>query len=100
MREHAVAQLTSLLDALEIERARLVGTSLGAMWALCLALDVPARVESIVALGVPAVCLPGMRGNAYFKIMTTPGIGRLIARVPPPGSVLDVSEAGLQLARR
>jgi len=41
LREHAVAQLTSVLEALDLGRARVVGTSLGAMWALCLALDAP-----------------------------------------------------------
>src|SRR5581483_12098483 len=39
LRAHAVAQLTSLLDALDLERAPIVGTSLGGMWALCMALD-------------------------------------------------------------
>ena len=34
LREHAVAQLSSLLDALELEEAELAGNSLGAMWAL------------------------------------------------------------------
>ena len=32
LRRHAVAQVGSMLDALELERASLVGTSLGAMW--------------------------------------------------------------------
>ena len=44
LRSHAVAQLTSLLDALGLEQVPVVGTSLGGMWALCLALDAPDRV--------------------------------------------------------
>ena len=40
LRDHAVAQLTSLLDALGIERAAVVGTSLGAMWGLCFTVTV------------------------------------------------------------
>jgi pimeloyl-ACP methyl ester carboxylesterase len=39
LRSHAVAQLTSLLGALGLEQAPVVGTSLGGMWALCPALD-------------------------------------------------------------
>src|SRR5581483_6621610 len=39
LRSHAVAALTSLLDALGVDQAPIVGTSLGGMWALCLALD-------------------------------------------------------------
>ena len=46
LRAHAVAQLTSLLDALGLERVPIVGTSLGGMWALCLALDAPDRVAA------------------------------------------------------
>ena len=34
LREHAVAQLGSLLDVLDLDRVPIVGTSLGAMWAL------------------------------------------------------------------
>jgi pimeloyl-ACP methyl ester carboxylesterase len=87
LRRHAVAQLTSLLDALELERVPIVGTSLGAMWALCLAVDAPERVSAVVALGMPAAALPGLRGDPYFKLMTTPGIGRLVSRAPAPKDV-------------
>jgi pimeloyl-ACP methyl ester carboxylesterase len=88
LRQHAVAQLGSVLDALELDRAPLVGTSLGAMWALCLALDAPERVAAVVALGMPAVALPGIKADPFFTLMTVPGLGRLAARViPAPGSV-------------
>jgi pimeloyl-ACP methyl ester carboxylesterase len=84
LRGHAVAQVTSMLDALGLERAALVGTSLGAMWALNMALERPDRVASVVALGIPAVSLPGMRGNAFFRAMTTPGVRALASRFPAP----------------
>jgi pimeloyl-ACP methyl ester carboxylesterase len=86
LREHAVAQLTSLLDALELARLPMVGTSLGAMWTLCLALDRPERVSAVAALGVPAVALPGMHGDPYFTALTTPIIGSIVSRMPPPPS--------------
>ena len=41
LRRHAVAQLLSLLDALELDRVPVAGTSLGAMWAMNLALAHP-----------------------------------------------------------
>ena len=47
----------SLLDALELERATIAGTSLGAMWALCLALERPERVHASSAIGIPGVAL-------------------------------------------
>jgi pimeloyl-ACP methyl ester carboxylesterase len=86
LRALAVAQLSSVLDALGLQRAAIVGTSLGAMWALSLALDAPQRVSAVVALGVPAVALPGLRASAFLRIITTPGLGRLAARAPAPRS--------------
>jgi pimeloyl-ACP methyl ester carboxylesterase len=83
LRAHAVAQLTSTLDALGLERAALVGTSLGSMWALCLALDAPERVTSVVGIGMPAVALPGVSGDPFFTLLTIPGLGRVAARVAP-----------------
>jgi pimeloyl-ACP methyl ester carboxylesterase len=84
LRRHAVAQIGSMLDVLELERATLVGTSLGAMWALCMALEQPHRVRSVVGLGIPAVSLAGMRGDPYFRAMTTPGVRALVSRAPAP----------------
>ena len=85
LREHAVAQLCSLLDALDLERAPIIGTSLGGMWALCLAVDVPDRVVAVASLGVPAVALPGMRGDPAFAALSTPGLRHLIAWIGSPG---------------
>lgn len=84
LREHAVAQITSALDALDLRRAVAVGTSLGAMWALSAAHARPERISSVVALGMPAVALPGLRRDPFFTLLTTPGIGRLVARGPAP----------------
>jgi pimeloyl-ACP methyl ester carboxylesterase len=85
---HAVAQLTSALDALGLDRAPLVGTSLGGMWALCLAVEAPERVAAVVAIGMPGVALPGVHGDPFFTLMTIPGLGRIASRVlPVPGSV-------------
>ena len=80
LRSHAVAQLHSLLDALELEQADIVGTSLGGMWALNLAAAHPRRVRAVVSIGAPAVALPGTRRDPIFTMITTPGIG---ARRPP-----------------
>jgi pimeloyl-ACP methyl ester carboxylesterase len=87
LRDHAVAQLTSILDACRLERVPIVGTSLGAMWALLLALDSPERVSVVVALGVPAVALPGVRSDPFFTAMTVPALGRAVATMPAPLSV-------------
>jgi pimeloyl-ACP methyl ester carboxylesterase len=84
LRQHAVAQLTSLLDALQIERAAIVGTSLGGMWGLCLAVGAPQRMTALASLGVPAVALPGMHGDPFFTALSTPGVRHVVARLRSP----------------
>ncbi|MDX6676208.1 MAG: 2-hydroxy-6-oxonona-2,4-dienedioate hydrolase [Solirubrobacteraceae bacterium] len=84
LREHAVAQLRSLLDALALERVPIVGTSLGAMWALYLAADAPRRVSAVASLGVPAIALPGMHGDPFFTALSTPGLRHVVARLRSP----------------
>ena len=93
LRDEAVAQVGSLLDALGLERATLVGTSLGAMWALCMALDRPERVDAVIGLGVPAVSLAGMKGDPFFRAMTTPGLRALVKRAPAPKSAAATRKA-------
>ena len=83
-----------MLDALGLERATLVGTSLGGMWALCLAVDAPERVTAVVSIGMPAVALPGVRGDPFFTLLTIPGLGRIASRVvPTPSSATAVRRA-------
>jgi pimeloyl-ACP methyl ester carboxylesterase len=84
LRAQAVAQLTSLLDALGLEQVPIVGTSLGGMWALCLAVDAPTRITALASLGVPAVALPGMHGDPFFTALSTPGLRQLAARIRSP----------------
>lgn len=64
------AAMLGLLDALEIERAHLVGNSLGGACALRLALEAPQRVGRLVLMG------PGGVGIAQSK--PTEGLMRLL----------------------
>ncbi|MGN6867689.1 MAG: alpha/beta fold hydrolase [Solirubrobacteraceae bacterium] len=84
LRAHAVAQLTSLLDALGLDRVPVVGTSLGGMWALSMAVAAPDRIAAVASLGVPAVALPGMHGDPFFTALSTPGLRHVVARIGPP----------------
>src|SRR5215217_4630433 len=63
LRVNAVAQMRSVLDA------------------LCLALEGPARVSAVVAIGMPAVALPGLHSDPFFTLLTIPGLGRVASRV-------------------
>jgi pimeloyl-[acyl-carrier protein] methyl ester esterase len=83
MRRHGAGLLGSLLDALELESASLVGSSGGGQWALWLALAAPERVRSLALMGIPAVCLPGFR-PAGLRIASIPGLGRLVFALPSP----------------
>lgn len=58
--EH-VADLAALLDALEIERVHVIGTSFGGEVGLLLAATHPARVVSLVAATVTDVATPALR---------------------------------------
>ena len=84
LREHAVAQLTSLLDALALDRVPIVGTSLGGMWALSMAVAAPGRISAVASLGVPAVVLPGMHGDPFFTALSAPGLRHVVARIGSP----------------
>jgi pimeloyl-ACP methyl ester carboxylesterase len=94
LRAHATAQLTSVLDAMGLDRAAFVGTSLGGMWALCLAVDAPERVRAVVSIGMPAVALPGVHADPFFTLLTIPCLGRIASWVMPvPKSAKAVRRA-------
>lgn len=79
-RKVAADVLRGVLDALGIERADVVGGSIGDVWALSLAEHHPARVDRIVLLGggplVSAIRVPG-----FIRVLASP-IGAIIVRLP------------------
>jgi pimeloyl-ACP methyl ester carboxylesterase len=66
------------------------------MWALCLALDSPDRVSSVVAVGMPAVALPGVRADPFFRLLTVPWLGRVAARVLPTPKSVKATRRGMK----
>jgi pimeloyl-ACP methyl ester carboxylesterase len=72
--------LSGALDALELERAHVVGGSIGNVWALRLAAQHPSRVSRIVLMGggpiVSEVGVPGI-----IRLLASPA-GALIVRLP------------------
>jgi pimeloyl-ACP methyl ester carboxylesterase len=64
-----------LLDAAEVERAAIVGHSLGARIALDLALAEPARVKGLVLLGVGTNLLAPFAGSALADALATAASG-------------------------
>jgi pimeloyl-ACP methyl ester carboxylesterase len=97
LREHAVAQLTSLLDALDLERAPVIGTSLGGMWALCLAVDAPDRITALSTPGLrQVVARIGSPSVAVTRRSLARGaIGPRAAKLAPDG-FFDVVHEGMR----
>ena len=75
----AAATLTHALDVLGIERADVVGASIGNLWALRLAQHAPNRVGRIALIGGgPAIDLPIPR---FIRLLASP-VGAVMVRLP------------------
>ncbi|MFD3704765.1 alpha/beta fold hydrolase [Nocardia sp. NPDC058658] len=87
VRELAVDVVTGTLDALGIEQAAFVGSSLGGLFTLWTMLDAPDRVSRAAIVATPATALPGTRVIAEFESLTSPIRGRLeqsLMQLPSP----------------
>ncbi len=69
--------LDAVLDDAGVERAHLVGHSMGAQFSLYYALARPERVASVTILGAPGVALPGTRAPFSMRLMAIPGLAQL-----------------------
>ncbi|HEY6887614.1 MAG TPA: alpha/beta hydrolase [Solirubrobacter sp.] len=87
VRAHAQQLLDDIFDALELERANVIGHSLGGMFALWHAARDAERIRSLIALGDPAVALPGTRVRMPLSLLTVRGVGRTVLRSPSPRPV-------------
>lgn len=87
-----VGSLGGVLDALDVDRADLVGHSMGAHAALRFARAHPDRVRRLGLVGaVPT--LPGTSPPIQLRLLTVPGLGRLLRRLQRGGEagVLDIA---------
>jgi len=77
-----VSDLTrDVLDAMEVDRAVLVGCSFGGYSALRSAAALPDRVQGVYLAGCPAFA-PGWSAPRFFTVLRTPLIGRLVLGLP------------------
>jgi pimeloyl-ACP methyl ester carboxylesterase len=83
---HQAAFVGSVLDALGLEHAALVGASLGGMFALRFALEHPSRVTRLVMVTAPAFALPGARLPRSMAILGGRRVGRVVAAIAPAPS--------------
>jgi pimeloyl-ACP methyl ester carboxylesterase len=70
-----------VLDGLGLDRAALVGSSLGGAIALRSAAALPDRVDKVVLVGCPAF-VPGWSQPRFFTLLRTPILGRLLLGAP------------------
>jgi pimeloyl-ACP methyl ester carboxylesterase len=76
----AAAVQAGVLDALGIERATVIGGSIGDVWALSLAEHEPSRVERVALLGGGPL-LARLRPPGFIRLLASP-LGSIIVRLP------------------
>ncbi len=77
LRDVPVPLLDAVLADAGVERAHLVGHSMGAQFALYYALERAEKVASLTILGAPGVALPGTRAPFSMRLMAFPGLANL-----------------------
>ena len=87
VRDHTLCLMDDLFDALGLATAPVVGHSLGGMFALWYAAARPGRIASLVAIGDPAVALPGAAVRLPLSLLTVPVLGEAVLRAPKPRPV-------------
>ena len=86
VRDHTLDLMDGIFDALGLATAPVVGHSLGGMFALWYAAARPGRIASLVAMGDPAVALPGATVRMPLSLLTVPVLGEAMLRAPTPRS--------------
>jgi pimeloyl-ACP methyl ester carboxylesterase len=82
---HQTAFVGSVLDALGLERAAVIGASMGGWFALRFAIARPERVVATALVTAPAIALPGSLVPLPMALTST-WLGRRLAAVTPPPS--------------
>jgi pimeloyl-ACP methyl ester carboxylesterase len=93
LREVAVSSTLGLFDHFDLDRAPVVGNSMGGLWTLRFALAHPERVSNMAFLGCPAV-YPGTSAPFPMRLGSIPILSGIVAeRMMQPDSAEDAREA-------
>jgi pimeloyl-ACP methyl ester carboxylesterase len=87
VREQAHRLLDDIFDALGLDEVPVIGHSLGGMFALWHVATDSQRIGELVAIGEPAVALPGVRVRMPLSLLTVRGLGVAALRSPSPHRV-------------
>ena len=79
---HARRRIEDILDALGLDQVPVIGHSLGGMFALWHVAAGSGRICEVVAIGEPAVALPGVRVRMPLSLLTVRGLGIAVLRSP------------------
>jgi pimeloyl-ACP methyl ester carboxylesterase len=82
VRPFAAAVVDSLLDTLGLDVVDVVAHSMGGQFALSAALERPQRFRRLVLLGAPGAAFVGVRPIPVMRLMSVPGLGRLLLLLP------------------
>jgi pimeloyl-ACP methyl ester carboxylesterase len=82
VREHTRRLLDDIFDALGLDQVPVIGHSLGGMFALWHVAAGSERICAVVAIGEPAVALPGVRVRMPLSLLTVRGLGLAVLRSP------------------
>jgi pimeloyl-ACP methyl ester carboxylesterase len=82
---HQTTFVGSVLDALGLGRAALLGASMGGWFALRFAIERAERVVAVALITAPAIALPGSLVPVPMAVTST-GLGRRLAAIVPPPS--------------
>ena len=100
VRDHTNRLIDDILDALELDDVRVVGHSLGGMFALWHVAAGSERISEVIAVGAPAVALPGVRVRMPLSPLTVRGLGVAILRAPSPAGVYHACSSRVSGPRR
>lgn len=82
VREQARELTDDILDALGLDEVPVIAHSLGGMFALWQVAAGSERISEVVAIGEPAVALPGVRVRMPLSLLTVRGLGLAVLRSP------------------
>ncbi len=87
VRQQARELIDDIFDGLGLTEAPVVGHSRGGMLALWHAAGSTKRISRLVAMGEPAVALPGVRVRMPLSLLTVRGLAVAVLRSPSPRAV-------------
>ncbi len=82
-RKFAVQTITAVMDAFLLDKAPLIGHSIGGQWCLWMAMDKPDRITAVTTLGVPGNII-STKPPFALRLLSVPGLGNLMFKLIRP----------------